>query len=141
MASSRPSTADKRRTFKALHQSGCFVIPNPWNVGTARYLQGLGFKALASTSSGFAWSQARSDNGVGRDTVLGHLRELVAATDLPVNADFENGFGADPAAVAESVRLRSKSGLVKPTAPATALVGPPSRPAPRERRPAVPKRR
>ena len=105
------SVADKRRAFHRLHEQGCFVIPNPWDVGSACMLQGLGFKALASTSSGFAWSQARPDNGVERDTVLGHLRELAAATDLPVNADFESGFGADPAAVAESVQLAVDTGV------------------------------
>ncbi len=105
------SIAERRRTFRALHASGCFVIPNPWDAGSARFLQHLGFKALATTSSGFAWSQARPDNGVARDVVLAHLRTMVAATDLPVNADFENGFGADAAAVAESVRLAVATGV------------------------------
>jgi len=105
------AVAERRRQFRSLHTSGCFVIPNPWDVGSARWLEGLGFKALASTSSGFAWSQARPDNGVPRDTVLGHLRQLVGATALPVNADFENGFGADPAAVAQSVRLAVATGV------------------------------
>ncbi len=105
------STADKRRRFRALHDSGCFVIPNPWDAGSARWLQGLGFKALASTSSGFAWSQARADNGLPRATVLAHLKDLVQATDLPVNADFENGFGADPATVADSVGLAVATGI------------------------------
>ena len=86
-----PTVADKRRTFRQLHQSGCFVIPNPWNVGSARYLQALGFKALASTSSGFAHAQGYADGEVTRDIALDHLRELVAATDVPVNADFEGG--------------------------------------------------
>src|SRR6202051_5315338 len=88
----RPSIADKRRAFPRLHQSGCFVIPNPWDIGSARFLQSLGFKALASTSSGFAWSQAYPDGAVPRDRVLAHLRELVEATDVPVNADFQNGY-------------------------------------------------
>lgn len=105
------SIADKRRHFHALHRSGCFVIPNPWDVGSARYLQGLGFKALATTSSGFAWSQAHADNSVTRAMVLDHLRELVAATELPVNADFESGFGSDAAAVGESVRLAVETGV------------------------------
>src|SRR4051812_29939392 len=83
----RPSVADKRRAFRALHESGCFVIPNPWDVGSARYLQGLGFKALASTSSGFAWSVGHADNAVGVDMVLAHLKEICAAADVPVNAD------------------------------------------------------
>ena len=107
----RPTIADKRRAFHALHESGCFVIPNPWDVGSARYLQSLGFKALATTSSGFAWSQGRPDGGVPRDAVLAHLRELVEATDLPINADFENGFAADSAGVAESVRLAVAAGV------------------------------
>lgn len=106
-----PTTAEKRTIFRELHASGCFVIPNPWDIGSARYLQSLGFKALASTSSGFAWSQGHSDNAVSRDHVLAHLRMLVEATDLPVNADFENGFGADPAAVAESVGLAVDTGV------------------------------
>jgi 2-methylisocitrate lyase-like PEP mutase family enzyme len=103
--------ADKRRTFRQLHDSGCFVIPNPWDIGSARYLQGLGFKALATTSSGFAWSQGRADGSMSRDKVLEHLSALVAATDLPVNADFESGFATDPAGVAESVRLAIGTGV------------------------------
>jgi 2-methylisocitrate lyase-like PEP mutase family enzyme len=98
-----PSIADKRRTFRALHQSGCFVIPNPWNVGSARYLQGLGFKALATTSSGFAHSQGHADGAQSRDQVLAHFREIAEATDVPVNADFENGFAHDPDEVAANV--------------------------------------
>ena len=100
-----PTTAEKRTTFRELHQSGCFVIPNPWDVGSARYLQHLGFKALASTSGGFAFSQGRPDNGVPREAVLGHLRALAEASDLPLNADFESGFASDPDGVSESVRL------------------------------------
>jgi 2-methylisocitrate lyase-like PEP mutase family enzyme len=111
MPSARPSTADKRRTFRELHKSGCFVIPNPWNVGTACYLQGLGFKALATTSSGFAHSQGLADGAVSRDMVLAHLREIVAATDVPVNADFEGGYADDPDGVAESVRLAVATGV------------------------------
>ena len=106
-----PSLADKRRAFRQLHQSGCFVIPNPWDVGSARYLQSLGFKALASTSAGFAWSRACADNQVSREMVLEHLRELVEASDLPVNADFENGFARDAAGVGESVRLAVETGV------------------------------
>ena len=105
------STADKRRTFRALHQSGCFVIPNPWDIGSALYLQSLGFKALASTSSGFAWSQGRPDNGMPRDRVLEHLAALAAATEVPLNADFENGFAADTAGVVESVRMAVETGI------------------------------
>jgi 2-methylisocitrate lyase-like PEP mutase family enzyme len=111
MVTPHPSVADKRRAFRALHEAGCFAIPNPWDIGSARMLQGLGFKALASTSSGFAWSQGHPDNGVRRDAVLAHLRELVAATEVPVNADFESGFGADAAAVAHSVRLAVETGV------------------------------
>lgn len=106
-----PSTADKRRAFHQLHERGCFVIPNPWDAGSARYLASLGFKALATTSSGFAWTQARADSEVPRDLVLGYLRTIVAATDLPVNADFENGYAKDAAGVAESVRLAVETGV------------------------------
>src|SRR6478609_783687 len=103
MPSIRPSTADKRKTFRELHKSGCFVIPNPWNVGSARYLQGLGFKALATTSSGHAHSEGYPDGAQSMDEVLAHYRELAAATDIPLNADFENGFADDPDKVAENV--------------------------------------
>jgi 2-methylisocitrate lyase-like PEP mutase family enzyme len=111
MTTERPSIADKRRVFHHLHESGCFIIPNPWDVGSAIYLQRLGFKALASTSSGFAWTRGRADNTLERDTVLGHLAELVAATDLPVNADFESGFAPDPPGVATSVALAVETGV------------------------------
>ena len=105
------SVADKRRTFHALHQSGCFVIPNPWNIGSARYLQGLGFKALATTSSGYAHSQGYSDGDVSRDMVLAHCREIAQAADIPVNADFENGYADDPDELAENVRLCVATGV------------------------------
>lgn len=105
------SVPQKRQAFRALHASGCFVLPNPWDVGSARLLEQLGFKALASTSSGLAWSQGRPDNGVSRDAVLAHLRGLVAATDLPLNADFEGGFAESPAGVAESVRMAIDTGV------------------------------
>jgi 2-methylisocitrate lyase-like PEP mutase family enzyme len=111
MSPSTSAIAARRRAFKELHVSGCFVIPNPWDVGSARYLQSLGFKALATTSSGFAWSTGHYDGGMSRDVVLEHLRELVAATDLPVNADFESGFATDPQGVAESVRLAVETGV------------------------------
>ena len=111
MTSTRPSIADKRRTFHAMHQSGCFVIPNPFDVGTARYLQSMGFKALATTSSGFAWTKAKSDNGITRDMAIAHLHEMVEATDVPVNADFEAGFAHDADGVAESVRLAVETGV------------------------------
>src|SRR6188508_2158615 len=107
----RPSVAEKRATFRKLHESGCWMIPNPWDVGSARYLQGLGFKALASTSSGFAWSVAHADNAVGVDMVLKHLAEIVAATDVPVNADFEGGYADDPAGVARNVTRCCETGV------------------------------
>ena len=103
MTSSRPTIVDKRKTFRKLHEVGCFVIPNPWNVGTARYLQGLGFMALATTSSGYAHSRGFADGASSRDDVLAHFRELAAATDVPLNADFENGFADHPDAVADNV--------------------------------------
>jgi len=103
--------AARRGAFRDLHAAGCFVIPNPWDVGSARYLASLGFKALATSSAGFAWSQGQADGAVSRSAVLAHLREIVAATDLPVNADFEDGYGADPQAVAESVRLAVETGI------------------------------
>jgi 2-methylisocitrate lyase-like PEP mutase family enzyme len=105
------TVAHKRATFRELHQRGCFVIPNPWDVGSAKLLEGLGFKALASTSSGYAWSQARVDNHVPRAMVLEHLRTLAAATDLPLNADFEGGFADEPAGVAQSVRMAVDAGV------------------------------
>jgi 2-methylisocitrate lyase-like PEP mutase family enzyme len=112
MTAPSPTTlAVRRRAFRELHAAGCFVIPNPWDAGSARYLASLGFKALASTSSGFAWSHAQPDGAMPRDAVLAHLREIVAATDLPVNADFESGYGATPADVAESVRLAVDTGV------------------------------
>ncbi|MES2718578.1 MAG: isocitrate lyase/phosphoenolpyruvate mutase family protein [Pseudomonadota bacterium] len=111
MAPDRPSVADKRRQFRQLHERGCFVLPNPWDVGSARWLQGLGFAALASTSSGLAWSLGAADNHITRQQALDHLQTLVAATDVPVNADFENGFGEDAAGVADSVRLAVGTGV------------------------------
>lgn len=107
----RPSAADKRKTFHALHKSGCFVIPNPWNPGSARYLQSLGFKALATTSSGYAHSRGFSDGEVTRDIVLAHCREIAEAADVPVNADFENGYADDPGALADNVRACVDTGI------------------------------
>lgn len=104
-------TPEKRRTFRALHQSGCFVIPNPWNVGSARYLQGLGFKALATTSAGFAHAQGYSDGDITRDMMLAHFREIAQTTDVPVNADFEGGYADDPDEVAENVKLCAATGV------------------------------
>lgn len=91
--------------FRALHESGCFVLPNPWDVGTAIYLQRLGFKALATTSAGFAFSRGLSDGKVPRDEMLAHIREITDATALPVNADFLNGFAVEPEGVAANVKL------------------------------------
>jgi 2-methylisocitrate lyase-like PEP mutase family enzyme len=103
MSSSRPSTADKRKAFRTLHEDGCFVIPNPWNVGSARYLQGLGFNALATTSSGHAHSVGYADGSQSLDTVIGHFRELANATDVPLNADFEDGLANDLDSLAANV--------------------------------------
>ncbi len=99
--------------FRALHQSGCFVLPNPWDVGTAIYLQHLGFEALATTSAGFAFSQGLPDSvrAVSRDSMLAHIREVVTATLLPVNADFQNGYADEPEGVAESVALCVATGV------------------------------
>jgi 2-methylisocitrate lyase-like PEP mutase family enzyme len=105
------SIAEKRKTFRTLHQSGCFVIPNPWNVGSARYLQGLGFKALATTSSGHAHAQGFADGDQPLDDVLAHFREIAAATDVPVNADFENGYAHDPEGVAKNVARCIETGV------------------------------
>src|SRR5713226_3247794 len=106
-----PTIAEKRAAYRRLHDSGCFVIPNPWDVGSARYLQGLGFKALASTSAGFAFTQGLPDGAVTRASMLAHLTEIVAATDVPVNADFEGGYADAPEGVAESVRLCIDTGV------------------------------
>jgi 2-methylisocitrate lyase-like PEP mutase family enzyme len=99
----RPSAAEKRKTFRKLHESGCFVIPNPWNVGSARYLQSLGFPALATTSSGYAHAQGYADGALGSDAVLAHFRELAAATDVPLNADFEDGLADDLEGLSQNV--------------------------------------
>jgi len=93
----------RRATFRKLHESGCFVIPNPWDIGTARYLLGLGFKALATTSAGLAFSRGLPDAAVSCDTMVSHIAEIVASTDLPVNADFESGYAQDPEGVAANV--------------------------------------
>ena len=104
-------TASRRARFRALHSQGCFVLPNPWDVGSARLLQHLGFAALASTSSGHAWTTGRPDYAVARDDVLAHLTGLCAAVDLPVNADFESGFAVEPQGVAANVTLAIKTGV------------------------------
>ena len=105
------SVQEKRARFRALHERGCFVLPNPWDVGSARLLQHLGFSALASTSSGFAWTTGRPDYAVGLSDVLGHLTTLCAAVDIPVNADFESGFASEPERLAENVRLAVATGV------------------------------
>lgn len=105
------TVADKRAAFRALHQQGCFVLPNPWDVGSARMLQHLGFAALASTSSGYAWSTGRPDYAVTLADVLQHLTSLCAAVDLPVNADFESGFASDPEGVTTHVSLAVQAGV------------------------------
>jgi methylisocitrate lyase len=105
------SISEKRATFRQLHQSGCFVIPNPWDVGSARALQHLGYKALASTSAGYAWSTGRADNKVTCDDVIDHLTQICAAVDLPVNADFEGGFADAPEGVAANVTRAIATGV------------------------------
>jgi len=105
------SVAQRREIFRALHESGCFAIPNPWDIGSAKYLQHLGFKAIATTSAGFAFSRGLSDGSVKRDDMLAHIKELVEATDIPVNADFENGYADDPNWVAENARLCADTGV------------------------------
>jgi 2-methylisocitrate lyase-like PEP mutase family enzyme len=105
--------AQRAAAFRALHnRAGAFLIPNPWDRGTARLLAHLGFEALATTSAGYAYSAGRRDHSVGRDEMLEHVRAIVSATDLPVSADLENGFGDDPATVAETFRLAAAAGLV-----------------------------
>ena len=108
MTSSQTSLAAK---FRALHESGCFVLPNPWDIGTAIYLEHLGFKALATTSAGFAFSRGKPDGGVPRDEMLAHIREIVKATALPVNADFHAGYADEPEDVAANVRLCVETGV------------------------------
>jgi 2-methylisocitrate lyase-like PEP mutase family enzyme len=105
------TVAEKRAKFRSLHQEGCFVLPNPWDAGSARMLQHLGFAALASTSTGYAWTTGRPDYAVTREDVLGHLASLSASVDIPVNADFESGFAAEPEGVAASVVLAIETGV------------------------------
>ena len=106
-----PDVSARRRRFRDLHASGCFVIPNPWDPGSAKYLEKLGFHALATTSSGAAWRHAKADGDMTVDEVLVHLREMVEATSLPVNADFEAGYAADAAGVARNVRRAVETGV------------------------------
>ncbi len=112
MAHSSSNPSDKAHAFRALHQrDGAFIIPNPWDIGSARILAQLGFEALATTSAGFAFSVGQRDNTVGRDRMLAHVADIVAATELPVSADLENGFGDAPEAVATTLRLAAATGL------------------------------
>ena len=108
-----PPTTPNDRTagFRRLHESGCFVIPNPWDVGSARILAQLGFSALATTSSGFAWTLGRADNRVTLEQALAHLRAMTASVDVPFNADFEGGFAVDPAGVAANVTAATATGI------------------------------
>ena len=103
--------SDRCREFRELHQSGCFVIPNPWDLGSARLLAKLGFRALATTSSGFAWSLGRADNHVTLDEALGHIRSIAEGVDVPINADFEGGFAIEPAAVYSNVAAAMSTGI------------------------------
>src|SRR5258706_9292798 len=105
------TTADKRAAFRKLHEAGCFVLPNPWDVGTAKALQHLGFKAVASTSAGFAWTIGKADNRVTVDDVCGHLAAISSAVDIPINADFEGGFAVEPEGVAKNVARAVKTAL------------------------------
>jgi len=108
-----PTQADKGRAFRALHERDhAFISPNPFNIGTARVLASMGFEALASTSMGYAFTQGKPDYGLTRDEVFAHLRTIASATDLPVSADLENGFGHDPNTVAETIRLSAETGIV-----------------------------
>jgi 2-methylisocitrate lyase-like PEP mutase family enzyme len=107
-----PTQAEKAATFRALHETGCFVIPNPWDAGTARILTSLGFAALTTTSAGLAFALGRRDGAAGREETLANARAIVAATHLPVAADLENGFGHRPEDAAETIRLAAEAGLV-----------------------------
>jgi 2-methylisocitrate lyase-like PEP mutase family enzyme len=108
-----PTQTEKGITFRALHdRDGAFVIPNPWDIGTARLLTRLGFEALATTSAGYAFSVGKRDNTIGRDEMLTHAAAIASATELPVSADLENGFGDDPETVAETIRRAAAAGLV-----------------------------
>src|SRR2546422_4660434 len=108
-----PDPSSAVAAFRALHESGCFVLPNPWDVGSALYLRHLGFKALATTSAGFAFSRGLPDGAwaVSRDSMLGNIAEIAAAVDLPVNADFESGYAHEPGGVAANVRLCIDTGV------------------------------
>ncbi len=105
------SPADKTQAFRRLHESGCFVMPNAWDIGSAKLLASLGFPALATTSSGFAFTRGLPDGGVARDEMLAHIRDIVAATDLPVNADYQNCYADEPDEVAQNVALCVETGV------------------------------
>jgi 2-methylisocitrate lyase-like PEP mutase family enzyme len=111
MSHQAPDIGERRRAFRELHRSGCFVMPNPWDRGSARYLQGLGFKALGTTSAGAAWSRARADGDVSVDEVLEHLRDIVGATAIPVSADFASGFAQSAAGIADNLRKAVDTGI------------------------------
>lgn len=118
------SLSDRHESFWNLHQSGCFVIPNPWDAGTARMMAAAGAKALATTSAGYAFTLGRPDMGhVTRDEALAHAQEIVAATPLPVSGDFENGFADDPDGVADTIRLAAEAGLSGCSIEDTQMVG------------------
>src|SRR5678815_4684978 len=108
---SSPQQSSATAKFRAMHKSGCFVLPNPWDIGTTIYLEHLGFEALATTSAGFAFSRGKRDGGVPRDEMLAHIREIVEATSLPVNADFLAGYADEPERVAMNVRLCVDTGV------------------------------
>src|SRR5215471_7311983 len=106
-----PNISAARAAFRKLHESGCFVIPNPWDAGSARYLRHLGFQALATTSAGYAFSRGLADGAVSRDSMLSNIAEIAGAVDLPVNADFEYGYAHQPEGVAVNVRLCIETGV------------------------------
>src|SRR6187401_2501599 len=113
MGDSMKDQGQKAAAFRALHErDGAFIIPNPWDIGTARLLARLGFEALATTSAGYAFSAGQRDNTIGRDKMMMHVAAIATATDLPVSADLENGFGDDPETVAQTIRLAAAAGLV-----------------------------
>lgn len=107
----RPTVSDKRAAFREMHRAGCFLLPNPWDAGGARLLERLGYRALATTSAGYAWSQGQADGQLSRDDTLAHMRYMAAMSDLPINADFESGFGLTPEAVFDSVSLALATGV------------------------------
>jgi 2-methylisocitrate lyase-like PEP mutase family enzyme len=106
-----PSTSDKRQAFRRLHEAGCFVMPNPWDIGGVKHLQQLGFEALATTSAGYAWSRGLADGQVSLDAMLAHVAELAGAADCPLNADFEAGYADTPDGVGVNVRFCVETGV------------------------------